>query len=212
MRRVRIIVEGNVQGVRFRDYVQKTAIDCNLTGSVENMRDTSVELICEGKDGDINGFVKELEKAKKEKSIEGYPKAVIEKITVLDEKPTGKFPTFEIKYGTTQEELRDQLGAANSILLNYGLNVKTLEDNFGKISSSVEKIDEKYGVISKNLEASSSAITLLANTLTELSRALKEDREIMRSEREAMKNLAKKLDESMTSLSTDIRSLIRGRD
>ncbi len=190
MKRFRLIVDGDVTGVRYRDYVQKTALKHKLHGSVENMKDRTVEIICEGGDKNIHNFIEELKDAEGEGRwhIEGYPNAEVNKVQAIEEKSTGKFTTFEIKHGSMEEELGDQMGASYNILLDY--------------ASSIRKIDEKYGVISVNMEASAKAITLLSGTLTKLNTTLEDDRKAMKSDREMMKNLAEKIEKSIAALSS----------
>ncbi len=190
MRRFRLIVDGNITGVRYRDYVQKTALKHKLKGSVENMKDRTVEILCEGRDKDIHNFIKKLKNAEgKEKwHIEGYPNAEVDKVQVIEEKPTDKFTTFEIKHGSMEEELGDQMGASYNILLDY--------------ASSIRKIDEKYGVISVNMDMSAKAINPLSKTLEKLTATLEEDRKAMKSDREMMKKLATKMEKSIVVLSS----------
>lgn len=47
--RLHAMVEGSVQGVGFRQFVLKTAIQLNLTGWVRNTYQGSVEVIAEGR-------------------------------------------------------------------------------------------------------------------------------------------------------------------
>lgn len=46
--RVHIIIEGHVQGVGFRYYIQEKAIRWNLTGWVRNLDEEKVEILAEG--------------------------------------------------------------------------------------------------------------------------------------------------------------------
>ena len=46
--RVRITVSGLVQGVGFRSFIQRTALDLGLSGWVRNREDGKVEAVLEG--------------------------------------------------------------------------------------------------------------------------------------------------------------------
>jgi len=50
--RRRITVSGNVQGVGFRYYVKRLADRLNVYGTVENLENGSVEIICQAEDLD----------------------------------------------------------------------------------------------------------------------------------------------------------------
>jgi acylphosphatase len=54
------ILEGRVQGVGFRWYVQMAAARRGLTGTVRNLRDGGVEVWAEGEQADLVGFVGDL--------------------------------------------------------------------------------------------------------------------------------------------------------
>ena len=57
MIRARIVVEGDVQKVGYRDFVQKVARKLGVKGYVENLRDGNVQIICEAEEAVLNGFV-----------------------------------------------------------------------------------------------------------------------------------------------------------
>lgn len=47
---VRMKVMGKVQGVFYRAFVRTNALELGIRGTVKNMRDGSVEIVCEAKD------------------------------------------------------------------------------------------------------------------------------------------------------------------
>ena len=51
---------GQVQGVGFRFTCQQIAGNFRVTGTVRNLSDGSVELIAQGEDGEVNGFINEI--------------------------------------------------------------------------------------------------------------------------------------------------------
>lgn len=55
-----IVVDGVVQGVGFRWFVERVAHELGLVGYVRNMYDGSVETYAEGDEGTLNVFCKEL--------------------------------------------------------------------------------------------------------------------------------------------------------
>ena len=143
MKRVRLILEGKVQQARYRDYVLKTAREHKITGYVENMRDGSVEIVSEGDSEKVDKFA-EVIKSGKGRKITDCPLASVESIVYEEGTPTGKYSSFEIKYGITQEELRDQLGAAQEILLGFWNSttgkIDMMENKYDKISAELGEI------------------------------------------------------------------------
>jgi acylphosphatase len=71
-----IRVEGQVQGVFFRDWVVKTACGLHVTGWVRNRHDGSVEVMAVGETDIIGRFVEYLRK--------GSPSSRVERIVVDD--------------------------------------------------------------------------------------------------------------------------------
>ena len=59
MKRVRIIVDGRVQGVGFRYFVANGARTHNITGYVQNLPDGKVEIDAEGECENIHHFMTE---------------------------------------------------------------------------------------------------------------------------------------------------------
>ena len=83
LRRVRLLVQGVVQGVGFRPFVYRIATGNRLAGSVRNRGDAGVEIHVEGGPDAIEPFLNELEH-------ELPPLARIESIAVEDQEPTGE--------------------------------------------------------------------------------------------------------------------------
>ena len=55
--RLHAVVEGHVQGVGFRAFVQETAFRLGLTGWVRNRKDQTVELVAEGEETGIKDLI-----------------------------------------------------------------------------------------------------------------------------------------------------------
>lgn len=89
-RAAEILVEGQVQGVGYRYFVQRRASRLNLTGYVMNLSDGRVRVRVEGTPESIEELARELEK--------GPPLARVEKISLTWLPPSGRFATFGIRF------------------------------------------------------------------------------------------------------------------
>jgi len=89
-RAAEILVEGDVQGVGYRDFVQRRASRLGLTGYVMNLRDGRVRVRVEGAQEGIEDLARELEK--------GPPLARVEKISLTWLLPSGRFASFGIRF------------------------------------------------------------------------------------------------------------------
>ncbi len=85
------MVSGRVQGVFFRNETQAMAYRFNITGWVRNLPDGRVEAVFEGEKPDVDALV--------EFCRTGPPGAIVTKVDVTWENPTGEFKSFSIRYG-----------------------------------------------------------------------------------------------------------------
>jgi len=89
MKRVKMNIVGDVQGVFFRHFAKKEADGLGLTGWCRNESDGSVFAVVEGEDKNVDKFVRWAK--------EGSELATVENIEVIDEKYTGLEKEFEIR-------------------------------------------------------------------------------------------------------------------
>ena len=87
--RLHAIVEGRVQGVSFRYFVERNAISLNLTGWVRNRWEGTVELAAEGKREDLDKLVVALQR--------GPRSAFVSKVKTTWHPATGEFHGFSIR-------------------------------------------------------------------------------------------------------------------
>ncbi|NOR86847.1 MAG: acylphosphatase [Bacteroidales bacterium] len=88
MKTIQIKVSGRVQGVGFRYYTQKKALEFNIFGFVQNKPDGSVYIEAEGKDIDVDTFADWCARGPSWAKVLQYKKS---------ELPLAGFTQFEIK-------------------------------------------------------------------------------------------------------------------
>jgi acylphosphatase len=88
--RVRVFVDGRVQGVAYRFFAEKYAGRLGVTGWVRNLADGRVEVLAEGAAGQIETFLARLR--------EGPSLARIDAFEVRREPSTGEFRDFRIAF------------------------------------------------------------------------------------------------------------------
>jgi acylphosphatase len=84
-------VRGRVQGVGFRYYVVRVAMEAGLTGWVANAGDGSLRCVAEGTRTDLERLLAALEA--------GPAGASVDHVTAVWSAPLGTFRTFEIRSG-----------------------------------------------------------------------------------------------------------------
>jgi len=90
--RVSAAVFGRVQGVGFRWFVRDLAQDLGLVGWVCNRSDGAVELVAEGRPGQLEALVAELRR--------GPRGALVTRVDVVHGPATGTFADFAIRSGS----------------------------------------------------------------------------------------------------------------
>ncbi len=85
-----ILVDGDVQGIGYRGFAQRKALQLGLRGYVMNLKDGRVRVRVEGPRDTIEELVRDLEK--------GPPLARVEKVSVTWLPPTGRFASFGIRF------------------------------------------------------------------------------------------------------------------
>lgn len=88
--RVHLYISGRVQGVYYRKNAKQEAIKLDLKGWVKNLPDRRVEAVAEGKEEQIEDFVRWCWK--------GPPLAIVRSVEIHREPVTGFFETFEVRY------------------------------------------------------------------------------------------------------------------
>ena len=88
--RVRLIIEGVVQGVWFRDSTRTEAISLGVTGRVRNRSDGSVEVLAEGSEKNVRRLVAWCH--------HGPPAATVIRVHESREEWQGEFDSFDIVF------------------------------------------------------------------------------------------------------------------
>jgi len=89
-KRMHAVVHGRVQGVFFRDYTRRKALELNLTGWVRNLRDQTVETVFEGESENVNAMLDFL--------FTGSPHSHVTNVVSNEEQPNEGFDSFRIRY------------------------------------------------------------------------------------------------------------------
>ena len=87
---VRLIVHGYVQGVYFRDFTSRQAIELGLTGYVRNLSKGTVEVQAEGERKQLEKLISYLKV--------GPPAAKVTKVVTNWSEYTGRYSRFSVRY------------------------------------------------------------------------------------------------------------------
>jgi acylphosphatase len=95
--RIHIFISGKVQGVFFRDSVLKLAEKLKVFGWIQNLENGIVEAVFEGDKDNVEKMVKYIRK--------GPLFAKVKEIDIDEQRYTGEFKDFQIKYPELAEIL-----------------------------------------------------------------------------------------------------------
>ena len=76
----RVVVEGYVQGVGYREFTRRTALSLNVSGWVRNRSDGAVEALLRGRPGSVEALIAEMRR--------GPRFAVVESLSVIEHNET----------------------------------------------------------------------------------------------------------------------------
>jgi acylphosphatase len=87
----RVVVEGVVQGVGYREFTRRAALRLNVSGWVRNRSDGAVEALVWGSRADIAALIAEMRN--------GPRFAVVDRVSLIehDEAPSDDGRTFEVR-------------------------------------------------------------------------------------------------------------------
>ena len=89
-RRLEAVVHGRVQGVSFRFYTQRRAVELGLTGYVRNRWDGTVQVIAEGRQAELEELLAFLRV--------GPRSALVTEVNIRWTAPSSGFERFEVRY------------------------------------------------------------------------------------------------------------------
>ena len=85
-----VVVEGQVQGVGYRNFAQRRAQERRLTGYAVNLSTGHVKIRVEGSQEAIEGYVRDLE--------HGPPLARVERLSVKAVAYSGRYRDFSVRF------------------------------------------------------------------------------------------------------------------
>lgn len=172
--RIRAIltIKGDVQETGYRVIIQKTALKMGLTGYVENLKNGDVKVICECEENELDKFIEAI--TVKNDIV------FVEKIEKTVEKASGEFESFEVKFGDLAFEMFQGYATAGKYFDRLGKKVDGVGQEVKTVGQKVDnltvhtnehfnKLDEKYGIVSKTLISMNKEQT---RTREELTRAV----------------------------------------
>ena len=140
-------IEGTVQRVGFRRFVERAARRFKIVGYAENMKDGTVRILAQGDSGGLDEFLSEIKNAPRPIIVDSM---VPKKVKIV---PSLKH--FQIKVGSMAVELQEGFGAVETQFGDYRQEFKDYRSEFRGFTEvtgeNFKSLDTKYGEISSKL-------------------------------------------------------------
>ncbi len=135
MKRFVATARGRVQRVGYREHVYDEAFERNISGYVKNLKNGEVEIVAEGSEKDLRGFINAINIIQKP--------IVVKSFTIRWEEATGEYADFEIIRGEIQEEIFERMDYAGNVL--HSMDMK-FDRMLNKQDQMLEKQDQMLQV------------------------------------------------------------------
>ena len=196
-KQARVIVFGKVQGAAYRDNVERIAYGLHITGTIRNLDDESVEIICEGEAKPLSEFLERIQ-------VKQWP-IMVEGIRPSYRKPTGEFKNFrQIRTKLTTRDIIDRLDLGMNYMADMKeeqdktlIAISTMDSNMGK---SFDRSDKKQGMTIKAIHSMDSN---MGRHFDRLDRKYGEFGKTMKGVAKDMKGVKG----SMTGMASDIKAI-----
>lgn len=181
-----MIVEGMVQRVGFRRFVERSARKFRLSGNVKSERNGTVRIFVQGPSESIQAYLSEIRAA---------PEPIaIDNIVEREARPIPSLKHFGIKTGPLAEEIQEGFGAMESQFMDYRGEFRDYRQEFRSFAARTDenfsRMDQKYYQISIRLAE------ILEALRTENRQALNELKDATRALIEAVNRIPEKRDQS----------------
>jgi acylphosphatase len=143
-----IIVDGIVQRVGFRRFVEKLARQNRIMGYAANRKDGTVTIFAQGESKEnLEQFISQLKNA---------PSPIlVERLDAKGARPRTSLKRFEIRVGSLADEMMEGFGAMETQFSDYREEFRDYRREFRGFAQQTENnfgaIDMKYGEISQKL-------------------------------------------------------------
>jgi len=194
MKRFEIIAKGKVQKVGYRDYVEEVARSLGIVGFVENLKDGSVKIVCEGEEEMIKKFIQEI-------NIKGLIEVEDVQIKSISD-ATGEFKFFEIKYGTLEDEIGERMATAVKYASAMWMDIKEMKGDVKEMKGDIKEMKTDIKEMKDDIKEMKSDIKEIKQDVKEV---LKKQDETIKEIRELRLDLKSYLDERFRKIEEEIK-------
>jgi len=186
MKRFVATARGRVQRVGYREHVYDEAFERNISGYVKNLKNGEVEIVAEGNEEDLRGFINAI-------NIIQRP-IVVKSFTIRWEEATGEYADFEIIRGEIQEEIFERMDYAGNVLHSMDM----------KFDRMLDKQDQALQIGKETLQVGKETLQVSKETLQIGKETLQVSKETLQIGKETLQ-VARETKEEIVGLRSDTK-------
>ncbi|MYD58236.1 MAG: acylphosphatase [Cenarchaeum sp. SB0678_bin_8] len=189
MKKATIRIHGTVQGVGLRVKIKTVADNLGVSGTVQNMKDGSVLVVCEAEEATIQDMFNQIHTNSEPATITNM-KTEYSPVTGMEE--------FEILYEDTNIEMLTAirvgtivLHGVSKTLVRVDHKLDKIDNKLGNMDNKLDKIDNKLGNMDEKLgdiehtqgemlQTQKSMCSAIESINSKMDRSLKNDEELLR--------------------------------
>ena len=142
MQRTNIRIRGRVQGVGLRVRIKTAADEIGVRGTVENLDDGSVLVVCEAEQAKIENLVQQIRD-------QAEPAAVTD-ILVEEGSPATGLGGFKIKFGDTNTEMLTAIFMGTEVLRRIDKKQDKMLEAQKETNATMKSVDDKMDLSLEN--------------------------------------------------------------
>ena len=201
MYRTKITIRGKVQHVGLRVQIKDIAVGLGVCGTVENMKDGSVLVVCEAGRADVEEMVRQIRS--------GTKPAVVTDVLVEEGPPATGMEGFEVVWGDSSGEMLSMMATGTKTMLGVLATLEEMKQGQNRTNETLDRLEQGQTRLEQGQNRTNETLDRLEQGQTRLEQGQTRLEQGQTETKDAIKSMDSKLD---ASLANDAQSLEILRD
>ena len=173
MYKTNITIHGIVQNVGLRAQIKAVADGLGVCGTVENLRDGSVLVVCEAEQADIEEMVRQIRS--------GAKMAVIKDMLVEEGPPATGMEGFEIMRGDSGEELLSAISTGTQAVVGILTTLNEMKQGQAQTNETLARMEQGQARLEKGQAQTNETLARMEQGQEDLRRGQAKTRDVIKS-------------------------------
>ena len=193
MYKTKITIRGTVQHVGLRVQIKAIADGLGVCGTVENLRDGSVLVVCEAGRADIEEMVRQIRS--------GTELAVIKDVMVEEGPPATGMEGFEVIRGDSSEEMLSMMATGTKTMFGVLATLKDMKQGQNQTNETLTELKQGQARLEKGQNQTNETLTELKQGQARLEKGQEDLKRGQAETTDVIKSMDGKLAASLGSVS-----------